>query len=263
MMGTDRHGAPRRQGRLALAAIGALGLVLMGGALVAFGGDDSDGTDLRLSAAGPTPADVVPQATPAPAPPNQPATGAVPPEATATTAADSLSVTRVHLRTSPPMPDDPAVRPPVADPSGSTSSPVLPPPQSTTVAPNPALTPCPASEVKVTVATDRSTYATGQRVQGSSTLENRSASACLLPTRAFFRVVNGAGKDVGNFAYTADFRLPVRAEPGKTITSTFTWDQKDCTGSACVQVPPGTYTVTAGWTESGPYAGTTTFQITS
>ncbi|HET7720192.1 MAG TPA: hypothetical protein VFK43_09515, partial [Acidimicrobiales bacterium] len=139
------------------------------------------------------------------------------------------------------------------------------PPPSTTVAPaaGAASEPCPRSEVKVTVTTGRAAYGPGQTVQGSSTLENRSAGACLLPTRAFFRITNGAGKDVGSFAYTLEFRMPVRAEPGKTFTSTFTWDQKDCAGSACAQVPAGTYTVVADWSEGGPYTGTTTFQITS
>lgn len=55
----------------------------------------------------------------------------------------------------------------------------------------------------------------------------------------------------------------VRAEPGKTFTSTFTWDQKDCAGSACAQVPAGTYTVVADWSEGGPYTGSTAFQITT
>lgn len=262
-MGTDGHGAPRGRSRLALPIVAALAMVLAAGALIAFGGDDGDGTDLRLTAGAPAPAEFVAptDVVPPPAPPNQPPTGEVPPEATTTTAVDGLSVTRVHPRTGP---DDPVVRPPAADPSGSTSSPVLPPPQSTTVAPGAgaAPAPCPASEVRVTVATDRPAYASGQTVQGSSTLENRSASACLLPTRAFFRIVNAAGKDVSSFAYTADFRMPVRADPGKTFTSIFTWDQKDCTGSACAQAPPGTYTVTADWTESGPYTGRATFHIT-
>jgi hypothetical protein len=227
--------------------VGVLVLALGVTVLVALA--DDPGPALKVSVAGP-----------APAPMNQPPTREVPSEAPATPAPDSLSVTRVHPRTAP---DDPVVRPPAADPSASTSSPILPPPQSTTLAPGPALGPCPASEVKVTVATDRSTYGRGQTVQGSSTLENRSVSACLLPTRAFFRIVNGAGSDVSSFAYTADFRSPVGTEPGKTFTSTFTWDQKDCSGRACVQVAPGTYTVTADWTESGPYAGSATFQVTS
>ena len=115
----------------------------------------------------------------------------------------------------------------------------------------------------MTVTTGRAAYGPGQAVQGSSTLENRSAGACMLPTRAFFRITNDAGSDVGSFAYTLELRLPVAAEPGRTFTSTFTWDQKDCAGSPCAQVAPGTYTVVADWSESGPYAVRTTFQITS
>ena len=255
----DRNDAPPVRGRLTVAIVGAL--VLATAALIALAADDGGGRgDLRLSAAAPAPAEVAP----APAPPNERATGEVPAEATTTTTVDSLSVTPVHPRTSPPRPPDPVVRPPAADSSGSTSSPVLVPPPSTTVAASTEapLAPCPASEVKVTVTTDKPAYALGQTVQGSSTLENRSGSACLLPTRGFFRIVNGAGKDVSSFAYTLEFRMPVRAEPGKSFTSTFTWDQKDCAGAACVQVPPGTYTVTADWTESGPYRGSASFQIT-
>ena len=113
------------------------------------------------------------------------------------------------------------------------------------------------------MSTEKAAYRPGETVRGASTLENRSAEACLLPTRGFFKVSNAGGEVVGTFAYTADFRFPVTAEPGKTFTSTFSWEQLDCAGSACVQVPPGTYTVVADWTESGPYTGSTTFQITS
>ena len=235
----------------------ALALMLLAAALVAFLARAGD-PEVRLTAGGPARADVPP----APAAPNQPPAGEVPAEATTTTTADRLTVTPAHPRTSPPAPD---VRSPATDPSGSASSPILVPPPSTTVAPatGAASDPCRASDVKVTVATDRAAYGPGQTVQGSSTLENRSATACMLPTRAFFRITNGAGKDVGSFAYTLEFRMPVRAEPGKTFTSTFTWDQKDCAGPACAQVPPGTYTAVADWTESGPYTGRTTFQITS
>jgi hypothetical protein len=238
----------------ALALAGALTLVLAAGGFIAWAGHGSEGGgELRLTAEGPAPADIPP----APAAPDRPPTGEVPPEAATTTTVDSLSVTRVHPRT---QPDDPLVRPPASDPSGTTSSPILAPPPPTTAAPA-AQAPCPASEVRVTVVTGRAAYGPGQTVQGSSTLENRSAGTCLLPTRAFFRIVNGAGKDVGSFAYTLEFRMPVPAEPGRTFTSTFTWDQKDCAGPACTQVPAGTYTVSADWTESGPYKGSTTFQI--
>ena len=239
-----------------LALVGALALALAAGGFIAWAGDGREGDgELRLTAEGPPPGQVAP----APAAPNQPApAGEVPPEAATTTTVDSRSVTPVPPR---PQPDDPVVRPPASDPSGSTSSPILVPPP-TTVTPA-TQAPCPSSQVRVTVVTARAAYGPAQTVQGSSILENRSASTCLLPTRAFFRIVNGAGKDVGSFAYTLEFRMPVAAEPGKTFTSTFTWDQRDCAGPACTQVPAGTYTVTADWTEGGPYTGSTTFQITA
>lgn len=242
-------------GRRLRLAILALALVPAAGALMAVAGDGGGG-DLRLTAGGPAPAEVAP----APAS-RQPPAAEVLPEAPTTTTVDSLSVTPVHPRRSPPTPD---VRSPATDSSGSTSSPILVPPPSTTVAPasGAASEPCRASDVKVTVATDRTAYSPGQTVHGSSTLENRSAGTCLLPTRAFFRIVNGAGKDVGSFAYTLEFRMPVPAEPGKAFTSTVTWDQKDCAGAPCAQVPAGIYTVVADWSESGPYRSTTTFQIT-
>ncbi len=154
----------------------------------------------------------------------------------------------------------PATRPP-ADPNGSVSSPILAPPASTTVPASAA--PCSSADVRVTVTTAKSSYSPGETVQGSSSLENRGTRACLLPTRAFFRIVNGAGKDVGSFAYTMEFRYPVLAEPGKTFSSSFTWDQRDCSGPACAQVPAATYTVVADWSESGPYTGSATFRVTS
>ena len=247
MTGTDRN-----------AIIGAVALVVAAGALSAVvSGDRGGRSDLRLTAVGPAPTDLAP----APAPAAPPV--AVSAEATATTTVDSLTVTPVHPRTSPPQPDDPVVRRPVADPSGSVSSPILTPSPSTTVVPVTEPAPCPSADVGVTVTTSRSTYSTGETVQGASTIENRSATVCLLPTRGFFKVLNAAGKDVGNFAYTADFRFPVKAEPGKTFTSSFTWDQRDCSGPACTPVPSGTYTVVAEWTEGGPYAGRTTFRVVS
>ena len=126
-----------------------------------------------------------------------------------------------------------------------------------------SLAACPVAEVRVTVTTDKTAYARGETVRFSSTLENRSATACMVSGRAFFSVEDGAGKSVGSFAYTANFMMPVKAEPGQTFTNSASWDQQDCSGSACVQVPPGTYTVIAGWTEGGAYIGRGSFQISA
>ena len=128
---------------------------------------------------------------------------------------------------------------------------------------DPQVAACPAADVTVSVTTEKDTYAPGETVRGSSTLTNRSTTTCLLPTRAFFRILDASGKTVGSFAYTLELRMPVKAEPGKTFTSSLLWDQKDCSGSSCVQVPAGTYVAVADWNESGPYSGRGSFKITS
>lgn len=191
------------------------------------------------------------------------------------------TTTTVQLRapgdSEPPAPDpssrvvdDPVIRPaPVTRPpsgstGGTTSSSANSGARTTpsTVPPEPpALAACPVAEVRVTVSTEKPTYAPGELVRFSSTLENRSGTACLVSGRAFFSVENGAGRTVGSFAYTADYMMPVRAEPGQAFTNRGSWDQRDCSGSACVQVAAGTYAVVAGWTEGGPYTGRGSFQI--
>ena len=224
--------SPRRLAALAVAAVLLLGL-----AVAAVVGDDDGGATAISSGQtlDPTPATDVP------------------------TTSTALPSTTAPAGTRPP-----STTPTTRDPSGSVSSPVQPSFPATTVPPatGPAPGPCPASDVRVTASTAKSSYAPGEIVQVSSTLENRGAVACLLPTRAFFRILNGAGTDVGGFATTLEFRLPVRAEPGKSFTSTVTWDQKDCSSRpACAPVPAGTYTVVADWTEGGPYSARGTFVV--
>ena len=222
-----------------IAALAVAAVLLVGGvaAAVALGGSSEDALQ-------PAPAAGAPATSVAPerSEPSVPAT--IPP-------GDNPVITR-----------PPATKPP-ADPNGSVGSPILVPPASTSVPPSAELGPCRSADVRVTVTTTKASYGPGETVQGSSTLANRGPVACLLPTRAFFRILNGAGKDVGGFAYTMEFRYPVRAEPGNTFSSSFTWDQRDCSGPACARVPPGMYTVVADWSESGPYTGSTTFQVTS
>ena len=161
--------------------------------------------------------------------------------------------------TSVPSADDPVGRSAPDSPSGSSSA--GGPPTTVPASNDGGVAACPAAEVGVTVTTEKGTHATGETVRGSSTLENRSSTACLLPTRAFFRILDAEGGTVSSFAYTMELRLPVKAEPGKTFTSSFTWDQKNCSGSSCAQVGPGTYVVVADWNESGPYSGRASFQI--
>ena len=252
---TGTGGAPGRRVRLPLAVVLLLALALVMPALLA-GGDDPD---VSLTAAGQPPAADVPPAPPA----------TLEEATTTTTLEDRLRVEAIHGRSSPPQPtgssvppaDDPVGRPSTTRPSPNAGGPLASvPPAVTPPTTNPASAGCSASEVQVSVVT-APTYALGEPVRGSTTIENRSATTCLLPTRGFVRILNAAGKDVSSFAYTMEFRIPVSAEPGKTFTTPFTWDQRDCTGHACLQVPAGTYTVVADWTEGGPYSGRRSFQI--
>jgi hypothetical protein len=270
----------RRRRRLSFAVVGALALMLPATALATFLAGGEDDRNVNLMVAGPPPTGEVAggdRATGAGEPPS-----VAPSEETTTTTTeeDRLQAGVVDGRTEPPTPtsrpsaapgDAPVVRTPATTPSGNSSSdpdapvssaPVSPPPPGAappTTAPGAAN--CPSSEVRVTVTTDRSTYAPGETVRGSTTIENRSGSACLLPTRGFVRITNAAGKDVSGLAYTMEYRFPVLAEPGKTFTTPFTWDQRDCSGGSCVQVPAGTYNVAADWTEGGQYFGRGSFTI--
>ena len=277
----------QRRRRVAVCAVGAAALLLPALALASFSAGGGRDRQLHVAAGGPVPTS---SGAGVGAPPvaggendapttTAPTTGAALPESsppagpllsTTTTEAHGRVAVINGAQVSPSTAreiDDPVVRPVPRDPSAGSGSAAggpgaSPPPVATTVPANdPALAACPASEVRVTVTTDKPSYAAGEGVRWSSTLENRSATTCLVSGRAFFRVENGAGKTVSSFVYTANYMMPVKAEPGKTITNTASWDQRDCTGSACVQAPAGSYVVVAEWTEGGPYVGRGSFQI--
>ena len=146
---------------------------------------------------------------------------------------------------------------------GSQSSPPLPAPTDpvvpTTV--DPSLGLCTAGQVTTTVTTEKATYAVGEAVHGTATIRNHSGTPCLLPTRAFFQIEDSAGRVVSNFAYTADYRFPTRAEPGQSFASTVTWDQQSCSMPVCSPAPPGTYVAAAEWTEGARFSAQGSFEI--
>jgi hypothetical protein len=190
--------------------------------------------------------------------PDRSTTHSEPPPSTTPAAGDDLVVRR-PATVSPSTPSTPSGNVGMAAAAGSSTAVAA----STTVPGDGVLADCAASDVAVTVATEKEAYAPGGTVRGFSTLENRSASPCLLPTRSFFRIEDASGGDVSAFRYTADYRLPAKVQPGATVTDGFTWDQRNCGTGACVQVPSGTYMVFADWTEGGSYGGRTSFRIGS
>jgi hypothetical protein len=269
-----RGGRIRRRRRTATALTGALALVLPVTALLAMGSRPDP--DVHVTAAGPAgvnvaaPADpvvdattttlisaaaetVVPPTTQDPQDRGPGGPGRLPPAEPTTT-----------VPTTRPAVDDPVIRSPTTIPPTTAAG--HPPVATTAIAAgtpsgNPAVPACPVADVRVTVTVEKATYAPGETVRWTSTLENRSATTCAVSGRAFFHVEDNGGRAVGAFPHTADFQLPVKAEPGKTITNGLSWDQRDCSGSACVQGPAGTYVVVAEWTEAGPYVGRGSFSI--
>ena len=277
----------RRRRHLAVSAVGAVALLVPGYAVLSLSSVGEPDRSFQVAAGGP----VTTAASGAELPSVMgsddvaPTTTALVPSPAVPPAGPSFSTTtiEVHRRgasvESVPVRDEPVVRaaPPLTPTtagerngaaqgtlSGAANSAGAAPPASTAVPTTAASPPpCPASEVRVTVTLEKSAYAPGETVRWSSTLENRSASTCLVSGRAFFHVENGSGTTVGSFPYTANYMLPVPAEPGKTITNTGSWDQRDCSASPCVQVPAGPYVVVAEWTEGGPYVGRGSFQISA
>jgi hypothetical protein len=147
---------------------------------------------------------------------------------------------------------------------GSQSSPVQPDPDQQILPPtvDPSLDVCTAGQVSTTVVTDKATYAPGEPVRATATIRNHSATACLVPTRAFMEIRASSGGLVSGFAYTADYRFPVKAEPGQAFTDGVTWDGRDCSMPVCSQpAPPGTYQVVARWTEGAQFGAQGSFEI--
>ena len=193
--------------------------------------------------------------------------GGVSPTTTVAPAPDTTPADEVVAPTAPGPSVEPETRvPPTTayDPDGSVSSPVLPAPSDPFVppGPDPSLSGCPPAEVAAMVATGKAAYAVGETVTGSSVLENRSSTACLVPARVRWAVQDLAGNDVSGFAYTADYAMPVKAEPGQSFPGTISWNQSNCSGASCTPVPPGTYVLVGRWTEGGSFTAQATFQVT-
>lgn len=267
-----RGGRIRMRRRTALALAGVLALVLPIGAFVAMVPDGGRAVNVTAageplssepgspSGAGDAPVDltttiVTPEGTdPGSLPPTTsvapqgPVRGGAPPTSTATT----------RPGTGQPAAGSPPAT--IVGDGNSSSGPALTTP-TTIPSAGPPLAVCPVADVTVTVSTGKATYAPGEMVTGSSSLQNRSNVACLVSGRGFVHIEDAAGRTVSSFAYTADFQMPVKAEPGQTFSTPFTWDQRNCSSNPCVQVPAGTYVVVANWTEAAPYSGRGTFSV--
>ena len=261
----------RRRRRIAVGTVVAVVLVVPALAYVVRSGPGS--RPISVTAAGPTGATTPAAEPPVPAPPT---TGTTDPVATPTTEEihrriEAINGSPVQPSPGAPAGDDPVVHAPTTMASGgagsgvASSPPVVSPPSTVPAVPNGELVvmpPCPAADVVVTVAVDQPAYKPGQTVKGTTTIKNLGPMTCLLAPRENVTIDDAYGREVSNFAVTQEYREPVQAAPGRTLTATFTWDERDCSASPCVPAPPGTYTVVARWTMPAATYGPATATFT-
>lgn len=278
----------RRRRQLTVALISALALVLPASALAGFLTADSGG-DQQLAVAGPPsppatgPASAT-EASPDPGTtlPSEPAALDAP---VPTTTNYGVPVLNPDRRAEPPVlpaggavatlappgtvppNDDPVVRVTTTVATSRTTIPSLLPNQSTAsgTAAGAAVarqSPCPAEALQIDVVPSKARFALGETVSGTFFLQTREASDCSVALPGSFRIEEVAtGKVLATVGATSEFASPARAEPGKMLTSTFSWDQTDCSGSSCTQVPSGLYQAVAVWPDGGPYRGWGEFRI--
>ncbi|HVL04806.1 MAG TPA: hypothetical protein VM388_02390 [Acidimicrobiales bacterium] len=283
-----RGGRLRRRRRVAAALVGALAMVpplsVAAGFLTA-----DQGREQEVSVAGPAPAGgasgPVTAREVAPAPgitlPDEPEPVQDP---AAPTTLPGLSPENLHRRAEPPVPGDGAVTqappmttPPADDPVVRAAT-TLPPPATTAPpqltpnqptagglsagAPGSALAPCPAEGLQLDVVPSKATFSLGETVSGMFFLQTGRAGDCRITLPASFRIEDVAtGKVLGTVGATTELPSPARAEPGKMYTSTFSWDQSDCSGATCAQAAPALYQAVAVWSDGGPYRAWGEFRV--
>ena len=280
----------RRRRRAGYGVVGALALVLPV-SLTAAALHSGSERAVELSAAGPPPERVgeAPPATVVDAP-SQPAP--VVELATTTTIAPAqpesiprrpVPETTVRATVAPASPgvtvppaDDPVVRstttvPPPQNTLGSIVPPTQsignggsaasPPPAASATPAESAPPACAAETLQIDVVPSKATFALGETVRGTFFVQTHGATDCLVAMPASFRIENVAtGAVLGSVPSTSEVPSPVKAD-GKMYTSTFSWDQRDCTGADCTQVPPALYQAVAQWPDGSPYRGWGEFRI--
>ncbi|MFN2607275.1 MAG: hypothetical protein ABR511_05185 [Acidimicrobiales bacterium] len=167
--------------------------------------------------------------------------------------------------TAPPPTRTTTTTSPVARPVTTVPPAAVPEPTRTTTLPVP-LPLCPASDVAVSAATGRTSYAPGAVIDVVASAQNRSGHACQ-PVDPGLELRDGAGTLLGGVGVADMFTMGTPAnpyprwEPGQTLTAPLQWPARcPAAAGAPAVCGPGTYTVTAIF---GPYrSAPTAFTIT-
>ncbi len=111
---------------------------------------------------------------------------------------------------------------------------------------------CVAEQFDVKVMTDKPSYAPGQTVQITTTLRNKSATACFYNGYALtMSFKDDAGRMYSGVSVIADSFRDVPLQPGQTLTNSGQWDHRACAEPGCAALPSGPYYVTASWSIAG------------
>lgn len=178
---------------------------------------------------------------------------------TATT--EAPSATTIHEEPDPETSGEP--RP---DESGTAEATTTTSTTTSTTAPPPL---CPESAIHMVVATDRSTYPSGEEVVMTAEGTNRAGHDCAEADSSETVIRDQDGRHVYGVASIAgrtegDWRWPA----GEARRSEERWSQESVTEEGREPVPPGSYTVTMSWSAADPetgervaYSGSATFTI--
>lgn len=124
----------------------------------------------------------------------------------------------------------------------------------TTTAPRPPL--CPAWAVEMVVATERSTYIPGEQVVITAKGTNHAGHDCQEAESSETMIRNQEGRQVYRIAtIAARTQGDWRWRAGESRMSEERWNQESITENGRSPVPPGTYTVTIGWSAANPESG--------
>lgn len=192
--------------------------------------------------------------------------GQAPPTSTTTTTAGTAATASVGTTVPSTVPASTTTTSPkttttrrAATTTTTTTKPAAP---TTTTRPTPPPTPvtplCAADQIEVNTLSDATSYTAGQVVKLTTTIRNRSASACFY--RGYDVAMNfldPSGHVVAGSQAHADDVGQQTFAPGQVLSQTSTWDPSACGTPPCATPAPGIYSVQATWAFSGGIYGFT------
>lgn len=121
---------------------------------------------------------------------------------------------------------------------------------------------CAAGQLTARTRTNQASYHVGEPVTITGTVSNTGTQSCAIGLADDITITDEAGSAIyhGSFPTHATDQL----EPGKSRTTTFTWEQQSCGPDrpGCLErAKPGRHTVAMRWTADAPITASSSFAI--